>query len=85
MVAAPNSAAASGACIRCLNCLILGVGFDNHSWKFSQESFSSFIYYPSGSSHCTEKTLQSQEERGTTEDKLVGWHHRLNGLESRSW
>ena len=20
-----------------------------------------------------------QEERGTTEDKMVGWHHRLNG------
>ena len=20
-------------------------------------------------------------EKGTTEDKLVGWHHRLNGLE----
>ena len=36
-------------------------------------------------SHCTEKTLQSQEERGMTEGKLVGWHHRLNGLESRSW
>ena len=22
-----------------------------------------------------------QEEEGTTEDKMVGWHHRLNGLE----
>ena len=22
-----------------------------------------------------------QEEKGTTEDELVGWHHRLNGLE----
>ena len=22
-----------------------------------------------------------QEENGTTEDKMVGWHHRLNGLE----
>ena len=20
-----------------------------------------------------------QEEKGTTEDKMVGWHHRLNG------
>ena len=20
-----------------------------------------------------------QEEKGTTEDKVVGWHHRLNG------
>ena len=22
-----------------------------------------------------------QEEKGTTEDEMVGWHHRLNGLE----
>ena len=25
-----------------------------------------------------EKTLM-QEEKGTTEDEMVGWHHRLNG------
>ena len=24
---------------------------------------------------------RSQEEKGTTEDKMVGWHHRLNGHE----
>ena len=23
-----------------------------------------------------------QEEKGTTEDETVGWHHRLNGHES---
>ena len=23
-----------------------------------------------------------QEEQGTTEDEMAGWHHRLNGLES---
>ena len=23
-----------------------------------------------------------QEEKGTTEDEMVGWHHRLNGRES---
>ena len=23
-----------------------------------------------------------QEEKGTTEDEMVGWHHRLDGLES---
>ena len=22
-----------------------------------------------------------QEEKGTTEDKMVGWHHKLNGHE----
>ena len=25
-----------------------------------------------------------QEEKGTTEDKMVGWHHRLNGHEFKS-
>ena len=24
---------------------------------------------------------RGQEEKGTTEDELVGWHHRLNGHE----
>ena len=24
----------------------------------------------------------SQEEKGTTEDEMVGWHHQLNGHES---
>ena len=24
---------------------------------------------------------QKQEEKGTTEDETVGWHHRLNGHE----
>ena len=23
-----------------------------------------------------------QEEKGVTEDEMVGWHHQLNGLES---
>ena len=25
-----------------------------------------------------------QEEKGTTEDEMAGWHHRLNGRESLS-
>ena len=25
-----------------------------------------------------------QEEKGTTEDKIVGWHHRFNGHEFES-
>ena len=24
---------------------------------------------------------RSQEEKGTTDDEMVGWHHRLNGHE----
>ena len=27
-----------------------------------------------------------QEEKGTTEDEMAGWHHRLDGLElSKLW
>ena len=26
-----------------------------------------------------------QEEKGTTEDEMVGWHHRLNGHEFKFW
>ena len=30
-----------------------------------------------------EKTLMlGQEEKGTTEDEIAGWHHRLDGCES---
>ena len=25
---------------------------------------------------------RGQEEKGATEDEMVGWHHRLDGLES---
>ena len=36
-----------------------------------------------------EKTLmlgKRQEEKGTTEDEMVGWHHRLDGHElSKLW
>ena len=28
------------------------------------------------------ETDRRQEEKGTTEDKMVGWHHQLNGHES---
>ena len=25
--------------------------------------------------------VQGQKQKGTTEDELIGWHHRLNGHE----
>ena len=31
-----------------------------------------------------EKTLilgKTEQEKGTTQDEMVGWHHRLNGYE----
>ena len=35
---------------------------------------------------CLEKSLMlggtGQEEKGTTEDEMAGWHHGLNGRES---
>ena len=36
-----------------------------------------------GSADSFEKTLMlgRQEEKGTTEDEMVRWHHRLNGHE----
>jgi len=27
--------------------------------------------------------LWGQEEKGTTEDEMAGWHHRLDGCESK--
>ena len=42
------------------------------------------IWPPDVKSWLTEKDCEAgkdweQEEKGTTEDELVGWHHRLNG------
>ena len=36
-----------------------------------------------GRADSLEKTLMlgKEEEKGTAEDKMVGWHHRLNGCE----
>ena len=28
-----------------------------------------------------EKTLMGQEEKGTTEDEMAGWYHRIDGRE----
>ena len=28
---------------------------------------------------------RGREEKGTTEDEMVGWHHRLNGHELEAW
>ena len=27
------------------------------------------------------KITQAEEEKGTTEDEMIGWHHRLDGHE----
>ena len=53
-----------------------------HSVQFflistSSNSFQSSLFtnLPLTFAHC----LSGQEEKGTTEDEMVGWHHRLNG------
>ena len=53
------------------------------------------IWLPDAKSQVTGKDPDAgkdrrQEEKGTTEDEMVGWHHRLNGhgwiwVNSRSW
>ena len=32
-----------------------------------------------GTTSCS--TTRRREEKGTTEDEMVGWHHRLDGYE----
>ena len=38
------------------------------------------FYYPSGLDPDAGRDW-GQEEKGTTEDEMVGWHHRLDGHE----
>ena len=62
----------------------------NQSWIFIEKTdveAEAAILWPSvaknwliGKGPCTGKDWR-QEEKGTTEDEMVGWHHRLNGHE----
>ena len=50
--------------------------------KLKQQYFGHLM----GRADSSEKTLMlggiwGQEEKGMTEDEMVGWHHRLNGHE----
>ena len=59
------------------------------SWIFigrtDAEAEAPILWPPDGRTDSLEKTLMlgkvRQEETGTTEDEMVGWHHRLNGCE----
>ena len=65
------------------------------SWQIDGETVADFILGGSkitadgDCSHEIKKCLKKpdtgkgwrQEEKGTTEDEMVGWHHRLNGHE----
>ena len=50
------------------------------------EAETPILWSPDAMSWLLEKDPDSgkdwkQEEKGTTEDEMVGWHHRLNGHE----
>ena len=62
----------------------------NQSWMFigrtDAEAETAVLWPPHAKSWLIGKDSDAvrdwgQEEKGTTEDEMVGWHHRLNGLE----
>ena len=62
----------------------------NHSWIFigrtDAEAETPILWPPHVKSWLTGKNPDAgrdwgQEEKGTTDDEMVGWHHRLNGHE----
>jgi len=62
----------------------------NQSWIFIEgtdvEAEAPIVWPPDATSRLTEKDPDAgkdwrHEEKGTIEDKMVGWHHQLNGHE----
>ena len=62
----------------------------NQSWIFIGRTYAEaetpILRPPNGKNWLTGKDPESgkdwrQEEKGTTEDEMIGWHHRLNGRE----
>ena len=61
----------------------------NQSWIFigrtDAEAETSTLWPPDVKNWLTEKDPDAgkdwEQEKGTTEDEMVGWHHRLNGDE----
>ena len=60
----------------------------DQSWKFTgrtdAEAEASILWPPDVKSRLTREDSDAgkdwgQEEKGTTEDEIVGWHHQLNG------
>ena len=58
-----------------------GCSLEGLMWKLKLQYFGHLMRRTDS----LEKTLMlgkiGQEEKGTTEDEMVGWHHRLNGHE----
>ena len=54
--------------------------------RTTAEAETPILWPPDGKSRLTGKDPDAgkdrrQEEKGTTEDEMAGWHHRLNGHE----
>ena len=71
---------------------------DNQLWIFigrsDAEAETPVLWLPDAKSQLIGKDPDAgkdcrQEEKGTTEDEMIGWHHRLNGhgfgVDSGSW
>ena len=63
----------------------------DHPWVFfgrnDTKAETPVLWPPHGKSRLTGKNSDAgrgwgQEEKGTTEDEMAGWHHRLDGHES---
>ena len=60
---------------------------ENQSWIFIGRTETPILWPPDGKNRLIGKDPDAckdwrQEEKGTTEDEMVGWHHWLNGCES---
>ena len=64
---------------------------ENQSWIFigrtdAEAKEAPILWPPDAKSHLIGKNSDAgkdwrQEEKGTTEDEIIGWHHRLSGYE----
>ena len=54
---------------------ILNIHWKDWCWSWSSNSLATWCKVPDA------KKDWGQEEKGATEDDMVGWHHRLNGHE----
>jgi len=58
----------------------------NEPWIFTGGTDAEVLWSPDAKSWLTGKDLDAgkdwrQEEKGLTEDEMIGWHHQLNGVE----
>ena len=68
----------------------MGLNPTDKHWSFLSNSYTELCFqhflkclrYPVSALGYLSGKDRRQEEKGTTEDKMVGWHHQLNGHES---